>query len=74
MGDNVKGFAEAKADYINSFSLIYQAGHLIIEGDQVGKAGPPFHEPILTGPDPPPVPQMLHDLTPDDLFYNLSWH
>jgi len=27
-------------------------GHLVIEGDQVGQAGPAFHEPILAGPDP----------------------
>ena len=74
MGDNVKGFAEAKADYINSFSLIYQAGHLIIEGYQVGQAGPALHEPMLAGPDLLVALQMPCNLPQDDLLRNLPWH
>jgi len=27
-------------------------GHLVIEEDQVGQAGPVFHEPMLAGSDP----------------------
>ena len=51
VGDSVKGFTEVKVDYINSLSLIHQTGHLIIELDHVGQAGPAFHEPVLAGPD-----------------------
>ena len=56
-------------DYINSLSLIHQVGHLIIEGDQVGQAGPAFHELMLAGPDPLIVPRMLYDHTQDDLLH-----
>ncbi|KAK4807198.1 hypothetical protein QYF61_024318 [Mycteria americana] len=40
VGNRVKGFIEV------------QAGHLVIEGDQVSQAGPAFPEPMLAGPDP----------------------
>ena len=40
MGGCVKGFAEVLVDYVNSLSLIHQAGHLVIEGDEVGQTGP----------------------------------
>ena len=49
MGDSVKSFAEIHVDYVNSLSFIHQAGHSIIEGDQVGQAGPDFCEPMLAG-------------------------
>ena len=52
MGDIVKGFAEVKEGNDNSLSIIHQAGHSITAGDQVGQAGPPFHEPMLAKPDP----------------------
>ena len=54
--------------------MIQQAGHSIIEGDQVGQAGPAFHEPMLARPDPLVVSHMPSDLTQDDLLHNLSWH
>jgi len=47
---------------------------LITERNQVGQAGPAFHEPALAGPDPPVVPHMPCDLPQDDLLYNLSQH
>jgi len=40
VGGCVKGFAEVLVDYVNSLSLIHQAGHLVIEGDEVGQTGP----------------------------------
>ena len=51
MGDSIEGFAEVYVDYINSLSLFHQVGHLIIEGDQVGQAGPVFHEHVMASPD-----------------------
>ena len=39
VGDCVKGFADVYVDYINSLSLMFQAGHLVIEGDEVGQGG-----------------------------------
>ena len=71
LGDSVKGFTEVLAGYVHSLSLIHQTGHLIMEEDQVGQAGPAFHEPMLAGPDHPVVPHMLCDHTQDDLFRNL---
>ena len=53
MGDSVKSFAEVQADYVNSLSLIYQAGHSVIEGDQVDQARPAFHKPMLARLDSP---------------------
>ena len=37
-------------------------GHWIIEGDQVGQAGPALCEPMLARPDPPVVLHMPRDL------------
>ena len=51
MRNDVNGAAEVKVDYINSLSLVYQSGHLVIEGDEVGQAQATFHEPVLAGPD-----------------------
>jgi len=50
-------------DYINRLSLIHQVGHLVIEGDQVGQAGPDFHESLLATPDPQTVLHVHCDLT-----------
>ena len=61
MGDSVKGFAEVYVDYINSLSLVYQSGHPVIEGDEVGQARPAFHEPVLAGPDPMDAMYVLCD-------------
>ena len=51
VGDTIKGFEEVQIVYINTLALIHQAGHLIIEEHQVGKARPAFHELMLAGPD-----------------------
>ncbi|KAK4827864.1 hypothetical protein QYF61_022014 [Mycteria americana] len=51
VGDSVKGFTKVQVDNIHSLSLIHYGGHLVTEGDQVGQAGPAFHEPMLAGPD-----------------------
>ena len=56
----------------NGCQLLH-VGHSII-GDQIGQAGPAFHEPMLTGPDPLVVLHMLCDLLQDDLLHNLSWY
>ena len=48
-------------------------GHSITEGDQVGQAGPDFHEHMLARPDTPVVLHMLCDLS-QDLLHNISWH
>ena len=40
MGNSVQGLTKVQVDNIHSLSLIHQAGHLVIEGDQVGQAGP----------------------------------
>ena len=74
MGDSVKGFAEVQVDYVNSISLIDHVGHSIIEKNQVGQAGPAFHELMLAGPDSPVLLHMPCDLPQDQLFHNLSWH
>lgn len=52
--DGIKGLAEILTDYIpclpfiHCFPLIHQAGDLIIEGDQIIKAGLSLDEPMLT--------------------------
>ena len=74
MGDSVEGFAEVRLGHSNSLSLIHQAGHSIIEGNQVGQLGLALHEPMLAGPDPLLVPHMLCDLSQDNLLHNLLWH
>jgi len=48
--------------------------HLVIEGDQVGQAGPAFHEPMLAGPAPLVLLHMPSECTQDELLYNLAWH
>jgi len=78
VGNSVKGFAEVSADYFNSLSLIHHAGHLIIEGDQVGQAGLAFHMTSLVttekqaiknsgGEKAVPTP-ILHSHTPTHSF------
>ena len=71
LGDSVKGFTEVLAGYVHSLSLIHQTGHLIMEEDQVGQAGPAFRKPMLAGPDPLVVPYMPCDCTQDYLFHDL---
>ena len=70
VGDSVKGFPEIYIDYINSPSLIHQLGHFIVEGDQVGQAGPALGEPMLAGPDLLVVLHMQCDVPQDVLLYN----
>ncbi|KAK4823264.1 hypothetical protein QYF61_000231 [Mycteria americana] len=74
VGNHVKGFTEVYIDNIHSLSLIHQVGHLLIEGDQVGQAGPAFPEPMLAGPDPLVILYMPCDSTQDDLLHQLPWH
>ena len=74
MRDLVKGFAEIEVDYINRLSIIYQYGHPVIEGDEVGQTRPAFHEPVLSGPDPMNTMHMPCDLTQDDLLHNFPWY
>ena len=57
-------------DYINSLSFVYQSGHPVIEGDEVGQAQPPFYELALAGLDPLDATYVLCDLTQDDLLHN----
>jgi len=52
VGNSVKGLTKVQVDNTYSLSLIHEAGHFVIDGDQVGQAGPAFHEPMLAGPDP----------------------
>ena len=52
MGNSVKGLTEVQVNNIQSLSFAHLAGHLVTEGDQVGRAGFAFHEPMLAGPDP----------------------
>ena len=49
-------------------------GHLAIKGDEVGQAGPAFHEAALTAPDPLVVLHMLGELTQDEPLHNLPWY
>jgi len=44
---------------------------MVVGGDQVGQAGPVFHEPMLAGPDPLVVLHMTGECTQDDRFHNL---
>ncbi|KAK4807797.1 hypothetical protein QYF61_023630 [Mycteria americana] len=74
VGNRVKGFTEVQIDNIHSLSLIHQAGHLVVEGDQVGQAGPAFPEPMLAGLDPLVIFYMPCDGTQDDLLHQLSWY
>ena len=46
-----KALLKVKVDHIQSLSLMPQAHHFVIEGDQVRQAGPAFHKLMLTGPD-----------------------
>ena len=59
MGNSLK----VQVDDVHSLTFIHQTGHLVIEVDQVGQAGPAFHEPMLAGPDPLVVLHMLTVLT-----------
>lgn len=51
MGDSIKSSTNIQVDNIYSLSFIHHAGYLIINGDEVGQAGPVCHTPMLAGQD-----------------------
>lgn len=61
VGNSVKHFIEVQVDNIHSFPLIQLAGHLDTGRDQLGQAGPPFHELMLAEPGPLVVLPVLPD-------------
>lgn len=56
-------FTYVRVDNIPSLSLIHQAGHPFIKGDQVSQAGPAFHKLMLVGPDSMVVLYVPYDGT-----------
>ena len=64
----------SKVDNIHSLSLIHYVGHLVVEGNQVGQAGPAFHEPMLAGPGALVVLHMPGEHTQDESLHNLARH
>jgi len=62
LGHIVKALAFVWEDYISNLSLIHQVGHSLIEGHQVGIAGPAFHEPLLARFEPPVVLHIAYEL------------
>jgi len=72
--NSVKGLTKVQVDNIHRLSVIHKAGYLAIEGDQVGQAGPAFHESMLAGPDPLVVLHMASESTQDESLHNLAWH
>ena len=79
MRDSVKGFAEVYVDYINSLSLVYQSGHPVIEGDEVGQAHHPFMNlcwlgliPWMSGPCHVISPKMICFVTFPDAEVRLT--
>jgi len=81
VGNSDNGLTKAQVDDVHSLSLIHWVGHLVIEGDQVGQAGPAFHEPMLAGHDPLVVFPMRDEHTQDEsllkknqlTMHSLSW-
>ena len=59
---------------INILSLVYQLGHPVVEGDEVGQARPAFHESVLAGPDPLDATHIPCDLSQDDLLHKFPWY
>ena len=55
-------------------SLVYQSGHPVAEGDEAGQARPPFHKPVLAGPDPLDATHVPCDLTQNDSLHNFPWY
>ena len=53
---------------------MYQSGHPVIEGDEVGQAQPASHEPVLPGPDPLDAMHVSCDLTQDYLLHDFPWY
>lgn len=71
MEGSVKCLNKVQTDNVYRLSLISQAGHLVVEGDQVSQAGHTLYELMMTGPDSLVFPHMLYDLILDDLFHDL---
>ena len=72
MWNSVKGLTKVQVDNIHSLSLVHYVGHLVIE-DQVGQAGPAFHEAMLARPDPLVVLHMPGERTQGEVLHNLPW-
>ena len=66
-----KVLTKVQVDNIHSLSFILWVGHLVIERDQVGQAGPAFCEPMLAGPDPLVVLHMPGERTQGETLHNL---
>ncbi|KAK4817206.1 hypothetical protein QYF61_003599 [Mycteria americana] len=67
--DLALGLVEPQTIDLSPWIQPVQVGHLVI-GDQVGQAGPAFHEPMLAGPDPLVGLHMPVECTQDDLLHN----
>ncbi|KAK4824309.1 hypothetical protein QYF61_013054 [Mycteria americana] len=62
---------DIKQDWPQHRALGNNTRHLVVEGDEVGQAGPAFHEPMLTGPDPLVGLHMAVERTQDEPLHNL---
>jgi len=74
VGNSVKGLTKVQVDNIHSLSFIREACHLVTEGDNLGQAGPAFHESMLAGPDPLIVLLVPSERTQDEALHNLPHH
>ncbi|RMB92284.1 hypothetical protein DUI87_31396 [Hirundo rustica rustica] len=72
VGDSVKGLAEVQIDNIHSLSCIHQAGHLVMNGDQVGQTRPTPPKPMLAGSDTLAILYVVHYDTQYKLFHYLT--
>lgn len=54
--------------HIRNISIVIQVRHFVLDGLQVGQAGPVSHKPV---PEPLAVPYALHDCTQDELLSDL---
>jgi len=68
LGNSVKGLTKVQVDDIHSISLIQWAGHLIIEGDQVGQQDLPFMNPCWLGL----IPSLYFTYPVSSLWMNRS--
>ncbi|KAJ7405732.1 hypothetical protein WISP_138315 [Willisornis vidua] len=74
VGDSVKGCAKVRTDHIHCLSLMHQAGHLIIKGDQVGQTGPALPKSMLAVSEPLSILKVLCDRTQGHLLHKLARH
>jgi len=61
----------SRLDDSHTLSFVHWVGHLVIEGDQVGQAGPAFYEPMLARPDALAVLNTPGEFTQDELLHFL---